>query len=990
MRTSSLNLLKGLFHSSRNSVRNKRISCFFSILLVYTGSSFAQANRQKEVSKKGWTIHDPFSNEVFIQNMGQFDRAGIPTAIQCAVTNGGMEIYFSRSGFYYNLKNYRLKEDNEEGREEYREESEKEFHKKGNISTQLVEKHFKNESAQIGVEWIGANEQAEIILGDKIDAYYNYSIQTGRGSYLPVKANAYRKVTYKEIYKNMDVEFFFPEGKENGIKYNIIVHPGGNITDFKLKYSGFEKLFLDKKGNLQVLSRAGTTMEQAPVSFYTGDAGSTVASRYKVEGNVLGFELGSYDKSKTICIDPWVTNPAFTTINKGYGIRIDYKGNCYVYGGGTPGTGPNYTYEVKKFDPNGNLLWTFVTPEAENGYYGDIEVTRGGSVFIGSGFGFDNFAGMILKLDPAGQQTESMDVYTPPNGGAVFEVWKLNYNQKMNSPTLFIGGGGSTAYQLGKIDTSLTNPSAFNSFNSAKGLKDVVYIMQEEDGSSIYSTLSSNTIPAADPEDKRMIKVPSGAMMPAVWQNTDPSNFLEVGQSNFLNSSGAIFTQKTTGLNGMAVCEEHVYTYNGAVLTAWNKTTGSIVDKVNVPGGSFNWYSGIDKDHCCRVYVGVNGKIERYTSDLKPDTTFTVSGKVYDLRFDPQSYAKMYVAGDGFIQLIDVPDNVKYCPTCINISANNVNGCDLGSATATVTDPLANPPLSYQWSTIPAQYTQTANNLDSGTYVVVVKDSTPGCRLTWKDTVKITGIYTPTIVHVNSGKICAGNSIVLTASGATSYTWQPANTLSSSTGASVIATPPATTTYVVTGAINNCFGKDTAIVTVIPSPIAGFTANPPGGDYPLNVNFINTSSGASSYFWNFNGGNTSTVVSPSTIFNSPGNYQVMLVAYNSDSTCMDTVYFTILVEDQAIIEIPNIFSPNGDQLNDVFSIKNKGFKSLDIEIYNRWGRKITRYDINTTSWDGVMPGGNPAVEGTYFYIITGVSNKGDKISKEGNFLLIRG
>lgn len=113
----------------------------------------------------------------------------------------------------------------------------------------------------------------------------------------------------------------------------------------------------------------------------------------------------------------------------------------------------------------------------------------------------------------------------------------------------------------------------------------------------------------------------------------------------------------------------------------------------------------------------------------------------------------------------------------------------------------------------------------------------------------------PPIITVNSAIICQGASAVLTASGATSYTWQPGNL----TGTSVTVSPAATTVYTVTGLLGTCTGTTTSQVTVNSTVTASASSNNICSGSSVTL----TASGAISYTWNPGNINGSTaVVSP--------------------------------------------------------------------------------------------------------------------------------
>ena len=156
---------------------------------------------------------------------------------------------------------------------------------------------------------------------------------------------------------------------------------------------------------------------------------------------------------------------------------------------------------------------------------------------------------------------------------------------------------------------------------------------------------------------------------------------------------------------------------------------------------------------------------------------------------------------------------------------------------------------------------------------------------------------------------------------------------------------------------------------------------------PLYVNFINSTTGATNYTWYFP---TSTIntYNVNYTFTDAGTYTITLIAYNNIPSCADTTnkIITVLPQDTAGIFIPNVFSPNGDGMNDVFEIKIKNASVEVFEIYNRWGVIIIKNEelkINSNgilSWSGRTTSGMECSDGTYFYVIK--INLDEKYSKD--------
>jgi trimeric autotransporter adhesin len=113
---------------------------------------------------------------------------------------------------------------------------------------------------------------------------------------------------------------------------------------------------------------------------------------------------------------------------------------------------------------------------------------------------------------------------------------------------------------------------------------------------------------------------------------------------------------------------------------------------------------------------------------------------------------------------------------------------------------------------------------------------------------------------------------------------------------------------------------------------------------------------------------------PTFTFENGGNMWALLIAI-SDSGCYDTTLKYILIKDSPKLELPNVFTPNGDGINDFFAANIKSLESYTGIIFNRWGKKIYEWDSATeTGWDGTIKGkGNTvAAPGVYYYIIKAV------------------
>ena len=202
---------------------------------------------------------------------------------------------------------------------------------------------------------------------------------------------------------------------------------------------------------------------------------------------------------------------------------------------------------------------------------------------------------------------------------------------------------------------------------------------------------------------------------------------------------------------------------------------------------------------------------------------------------------------------------------------------------------------------------------------------------------------------------------------------------------------------VITNTNSGCaITKEVKIRNGVLSP--DFTTDVTTGFAPLTVNVFNLTSSSTGTagvrsVWNFGNGtysvtNSASVV-PSVIYKSAGTYTITMYSIKGD--CLDTTYKVVSVELPSILEIPNVFTPNGDNVNDFFLLKATGLEEIDAKIYNRWGQLV--YSLNSKSgniaWDGKNQQGKEVAEGVYYYVIKAKGLDGKEYDKKGNLSLFR-
>lgn len=102
-------------------------------------------------------------------------------------------------------------------------------------------------------------------------------------------------------------------------------------------------------------------------------------------------------------------------------------------------------------------------------------------------------------------------------------------------------------------------------------------------------------------------------------------------------------------------------------------------------------------------------------------------------------------------------------------------------------------------------------------------------------------------------------------------------------------------------------------------------------------------------------------------FTEPGNYRAVVGISNSHGCQLDSVEFLISVS-ESMLAVPNVFTPNGDGMNDEFRVVYRSIKEFHCWVYNRWGHLVYEWSDPAKGWNGTI-GGKPASEGAYYYVI---------------------
>jgi hypothetical protein len=292
-------------------------------------------------------------------------------------------------------------------------------------------------SSVLRTRFVGSNPEPVITGLDALAGSSNYFIGNDSQKWQADLPN-YRKVKYENIYPGIDLVYY---GNQGRLEYDFVVAPGVNPNSIKLDFEGARKIRLDRNGDLVLSMKVGEVRHQKLFAYQEVDGQKhEVSASYKIKNNrQVSFQLGAYDLSKPLIIDPTLVYSTYlgggNYFEFGLGIATDSSGNAYV-----------------------------------TGYTGSLDFPTKNPYQASRQIGFDAF---VTKLNP--------------NGSALVYSTYLGGNDDDFAYGIAVDGAGN-AYVTG-YTKSTTFPTV-NAFQSAKGGgRDIFVTKLNAAGSAlVYST----------------------------------------------------------------------------------------------------------------------------------------------------------------------------------------------------------------------------------------------------------------------------------------------------------------------------------------------------------------------------------------------------------------------------------------------------------------------------------------------------------------------
>ena len=765
------------------------------------------------------------------------------------------------------------------------------------------------------------------------------------------------------------------------------------------------RIVLDDAGNSYIV---GTVVGSANFGDFTIDSGARSSAcivKYDAEGNILWTKL---------------LKSGFGS--GGYSLGIDGQGNIFITGHFThsvsldhltlTGSGAVHMF-IAKLDTNGKAIWAKQLGNHTSGAYGYLRVNPIGDIYIIGGFqGRIAFDGIILE-----SVNSCLFIAKYSNNGQVLWVKKYNVTGSPLINGIALDENGNS-YIIGSfLGTANFGNYTLTSDDNFTG--DIFIAKFDMHGNVQWADKAAGTAYS----ESRDIAVDKAGNCYITGGFTKTARFGDKYLSSYKGNDGfdskdiylakynpdgqALWATKWGGPsneNSNAIALDATgniyltgdYFWSGADLGKWhlcgNSSVNMFVAKINAeaelqwaigPGGS-DYESprsiAVDATGNCHITgifneTGEFGLISIGNSTREEINTFTA-------KLDVSSFVTPGLATQSLTQTVFCPGASLEVPFVMtgNSTSCNVFVAQLSDAKGLFTNPtiIGTAKESPIKAVIPAR-------MPAGTgYRLRVVSSSPvlsgtdnGVDLT------IDAIpAAPKLTAVASG--CAPGASILKASGATEeqlYRWyteaQGGIAIAEAKGDTYITptlSSPATYFGVVVSKAG-CESKRTAITvgtTIAKLEAAAFSNQCGLEDYawglaPLELNFINSSTGAVGYLWEFGDGATAAEPEPSHLYEQPGEYSIFLTAYYADG-CRERKRIA-MVDVKERKPIPNVITPDGTGKNEQFVVQFT-CSPLHLKVYNRLGKLVYDQPNYANSWNGA-----DLAVGTYYYQLSAANGQ---------------
>ncbi|MCH8545445.1 MAG: gliding motility-associated C-terminal domain-containing protein [Cryomorphaceae bacterium] len=736
------------------------------------------------------------------------------------------------------------------------------------------------------LSWVGGNRNPNVVTERPTKTYRNYFIGSDKSKWA-TEVKEHRRVVYKDIYQGVDFRWYAERGH---LKYDFRVQAGQLPDDIALVYSGLDGLE-NIDGKLHMRTSLGTVVELEPFAYQIKNGVYyKVNCRFNVNDSLVTFDLGTYDQSYDLVIDPTVVFSSFSaSVADNWGFTATYDNDGRLYAGGmvfgsnyptntgayqTTYGGGNTDVSIFVFSPDGSTLEysTFLGGNNSEQPHSMIVTPSNELVVFGTTSSI-NFPTLTTAWQSSygGGSLFILPGYTFNNGSDIF-ITKFNATGTTLIGSTFFGGNGNDGINLEILR---------NYGDYARG----EVFLDSLDNVYIASTTFSNIVPLTN------------AAFPAQQGGSDAlllkfnPNLTNLEWGTFYGGFGhdAAYTVRIDGddvfiaggtfspnlpMDSLQTGFQPIYGDSvDGFIAKFDRSTGNFINATYIGTASYDQIFNIDTDRNGNLYA-----LGQTKGTFPHDTTRfgNPDGKHFISKFTPDLTSRLWNINFGS------SSGYLCAPTAFEV--DNCNAILFG-----MWGGESNNPSPFFNNMVPS-----FNGFTDGLPVTsnAFKITTDGsdlyfCALSADATTLEFGTFYGGTAneHVDGGTSrFSPEGIIYQA-------------VCAACGAGNFPTTPGV--YGPNNLSFNCnkagikidfdrsveANADVDVSTELDSLCDGFL-----------ISFSNASNNANAYFWDFGDGQTSTDSTPTVLLVGPNTYNVMLVAIDTNCFLYDTVYIQVEVE----------------------------------------------------------------------------------------------
>lgn len=748
----------------------------------------------------------------------------------------------------------------------------------GHTSPEFIRLH------SVKVEMAGSSSQGEI-KGANPETYSKNFFIGNDPSKWASNVRDFSEVIYENIYQNVNLKVY---SKALELKYDYIIEPGGDASLIKLKYSGADKMYV-KYGMLYMELSVGTIIEGRPYAYQQiNNEVIPVECEYVLRGNEVSFRIKNYNKNFPLVIDPTLVFSSYsgsTADNWGTTATYDNAGNlltgglvngagfpvtvgayqAFFAGGGPGGNGFTCDIGFMKFNPTGTAL-IYCT------YVGGSDNEIAQSIFVDAADNMVVYGRTYSTNFPV--TAGAYDVTY--NGSGDIVIFKLNSAGTSLLASTYFGGSGPDGVNMTAAFTVM-NSIKFNYGDDARG--EII-----ADGSNNYY-IAANTQSFNFPTT-------AGAYQTAFGGGTQDGCVFK-----FNTSLTALLWSTFMGGNNNDACyglkldgAGDIYVTGGTASSNFPTTAGVLYTTFQggLADGFITHLAASGSNILQSTYIGTSSYDQTYFLEIDDDGDIYVTGQTMG-NYPVSAGVYFNAGGKQFVHKLSPALSSTYFSTVYGTNSVNPNI----SPTAFLVDTCENIYMS-GWARCAA-----LNNPNPNTVIGM-----PVTSNAFQSTTNGCDFYFIVLDHDALALLYAtffgGGVSNEHVDGGTSR-FDKGGTIYQSVCAGCWGNSDFPTTPSAWSNTNNSTLCNNGVIKMhfdLVTSVSSFTASPLSGCAPFVANFINLSTGATGYIWDFGDGSPQdTSFQPSHIYPNPGVYTVMLIAVNT-LTCnvSDTSYATVTVD----------------------------------------------------------------------------------------------